>query len=58
MPFSVIGGLSASEAQLLGLELGMFRESIMNTAMYGDEVHAPTAMSKLFGLSTGGCYAS
>ena len=53
MPLRVIGGLSHDESQLLGIEMGVFGETIMNTACYGQELQPSTFMSKLFGLSTG-----
>ena len=49
----MIGGLSHDESQLLGIEMGIFGESVMNTAVYGQELQPSTFMSKLFGLSTG-----
>ena len=53
MPLRVIGGVSHEEFQLLGIEMGIFGESVMNTACYGQELQPSTFMSKLFGLSTG-----
>lgn len=53
MPLRVIGGVSHDESQLLGIEMGIFGETIMNTACYGQELQPSTVTSKLFGLSTG-----
>jgi len=53
VPLGVLGGLSADESQLLGIELGMFGVSEMNMAVYGEEVLKSTTLSNLFGLSTG-----
>lgn len=53
MPLRVIGGVSHEESQMLGIDMAMYEESSMKTAVYGQEIQPSSFMSKLFGLSTG-----